>query len=114
MKDEVIKQLADKLGVAVDVLWAALLKQAPIAATIDLMISVAVGVFIFFAWKLALKCEPRKESYLDLCSDRTCAVVVAFLVTFVLGGIALVSLNTVLAGFFNPEYWALKQILPLR
>jgi len=100
---EIIKKLSEKLGVASEGLWRALLKQAPLSAATELVLI----VIVFIAFRKWFKSIVKRES------DELTPV--AWLVWGVLFGFAFIcfgcNLDRTLAGFFNPEYWALKEIL---
>lgn len=117
MNEQLIKELSDKLGVAAEVLWAALLKQAPIAAassfmTSTILLSVAAAA-IYAAWRFWKNSINAKNDYDEQAGWQfACglACVVSIITVFVFT--VTTHPSEVLAGFFNPEYWALKQILP--
>lgn len=107
---ELLDKLSTKLGVAVDVLWAALLKQAVIAAITDLIVLGLVayaGVWVVRYVKLCHKNVQERDW--DEIAWLPCALVVVAYSLFVVGGIS--SLPMIFAGFFNPEYWALMKII---
>ena len=109
-------KLAEGLGVTVDVLWAALLRQAPISAAT----SVAVWSALF-AISLALFLVGRRLSgRADWGADEDPAAIGAVIVyvisailLFALFGSAAAGLERAVAALFNPEYWALLKILEL-
>lgn len=94
-----IEKLSEKLGTTSEHLWGVLMKQAPIDAAFSFIFMVALLVGLWFLWKLAKK-----------ASDGM--VYMAFVLVCVIVAIAVFSLSyNTLIGFFNPEYWALKEIM---
>lgn len=115
MKDEILKELADKLGVAIDTLWGALLKQAPISATMDVLVWVLLSALSIGGWLWCRKIAAKARTK-DWGNDEPYIVgtIVVGVVSAILTLVCLISLSEMevsLAGFFNPEYWALKQII---
>ena len=114
MNDQTIKflhELADKLGTNTEHLWGALLRQAPISSFCDLLgFPISLAIIYVFA-RLTIKGHKAEENNLDYGIP---LMVVSGIIT-IIGGILLIccigGLSMTLAGFFNPEYWALKQII---
>ena len=111
-----VETLAAKLGVAADVVWEALLRQAPIAATSNLIAS-AVGVALcvtcwgIFVWSVKrLHEDDTNELAGGLLIGSGIFGLVAMLVT-VLETIGRLPIT--LAGFYNPSYWALHEVARL-
>lgn len=107
-----LEQLATKLGTTVEHLWGILVRQAPVGATCELASCIALTVVVW--WLI------RRVTRMDFKSmdDDMRGF---FLFILWLGIVCVVgwclsnwdrSLPLIIAGFFNPEYWALKQILP--
>lgn len=118
----VLKQLADKLGTTIEYLWGALLKQAPIHATIDL-IGVLVVLCAATVWTLVVRNKTKERPHPRYPDDRDRTItewshegavigwagaVVMWLLLF---GVVMENLPMILAGYFNPEYWALMQVV---
>ena len=110
-----LKELAAKLGTTVEYLWSALLKQATIEAiskTIGLMVGsilVLTILYIFLRNRTKWK-EAGKDSDID--------APLILGVVLVVGSIVLLiaffnCLPIILTGFFNPDYWALKEVTDL-
>ena len=114
-----LQQLAAKLGTTVEMLWGVLLKQAPIAATINLIGCIAftgLTVFITYFVKRRTTKPPRTEddSYPHADWEDEGAFI-AWVVTagLIIATVVFVGVNAqnIVAGFFNPQYWALTQIM---
>lgn len=105
-----LETLAAKLGVAVDVLWAALMRQAFIAGVSDLIFLAAVAAAVYGTWKYVVLVYRKVEARdWDEIAWLPCGLVAAVMV-----GVSFASLGSLpmmFAAFFNPEYWALMQIL---
>lgn len=106
MTDEVLKRLdalAAKLGVASAHLWEVLTRQARIEAIEDVfwaLMWLTISVFLGFVSKILFF---KKEQ-----PDAGLVVAIVSLVCFVA---ACGCISNTPGMFFNPEYWALKQIL---
>lgn len=111
-----LKELAEKLGTTTEYLWGVLVRQALINGIIGLIhiaIIILAGIGL---WKLHKKfmsdipdssCSYYDEYEGDLKIPMSIAVLVFFLL--VLG--SFLSLPEIASCFFNPEYWALEQVL---
>lgn len=117
---QALTTLATKLGVTAEYLWSVLLKQAPISGAINLLVCAAwiVGVY---AWARFVYCstavpEPTADNRYPkpIWTDDVAhalgwisVVVSVFVVTLIVG----LYLPLIAAALFNPEHWALQQIL---
>jgi uncharacterized membrane protein len=112
---KLIQELADKFGTTTEYLWAVLVRQAPISSTADLIVLVisfftllASAYFIYWSVKGGQEASYDKENYYLV------AVIIS-VIACIISAIILISgvlyLDTIAAGFCNPEYWALKQII---
>lgn len=111
---QLIKQLADKLGTTTEHLWAALLRQAPISATCTIICFVIMLIVAWLLFKTGIKLGKMKEDRWDIDKE-VCQAIVWTLAGCLVAVTCVVfcfQLDMVMAGFFNPEYWALKEILP--
>lgn len=117
MKDltELLDKLASKLGTTAEYLWAVLLKQAPIAASVTLFQLIVICIVGFYLYK-AHKRFSKPDSY-DNCNQYENhdylgpTMVCLFLVWGFLAVIAFLCIDEIFYGYFNPEYWALQEIL---
>jgi hypothetical protein len=108
-----LQQLADKLGVGVDRLLACLLKQAPIDATINIVawlaLLAATGGMTLACWRVYKRMQTSPDSdneiILIMLGTLAAGLGAGLLIMFCQGA------AVTLAGFFNPDYWALHQIL---
>lgn len=121
MNDQTLKlveQLAQKLGTTAEYLWQVLLNQAAISAATDLIylvLTIFAGFALYRLHKYLSK-EPEGSSYSIYEDEEELAVIpmvfvlIAWLVVFI---VCFFSIGNIINGFFNPEYWALNQILHL-
>lgn len=108
-----LAELAKELHTTADHLWSVLVKQAPI----DSMCQVT-SVVVFFFGGLALlisgiKWARKRDEERDDTSPGIVMAVIGMLVMVITVLAAALSAPGIMAGFYNPEYWALKQVMGL-
>ncbi len=113
---KLIEQLAQKLGTTAEYLWAVLLKQAPVSAMIDLVYLVIVAIMGVGLYKLHKYCTKETGEYKEsIYEDKGELVKPAMVILAIVWGIFFIicffSIGNIVNGFFNPEYWALKEVL---
>jgi len=105
---ELLSKLAEKLGTTSEYLFGVLVRQAPISSSILLFnyaLLVVAGVVLYRTHlRLLIKGIYEDEGYRLL-------MVLGVLLWSVLVLLALCYVENMIAGFFNPEYWALDKIL---
>jgi len=103
----ILEKLAEKLGTTTQYLWGVLIKQAPVAAVTELiyLILVVLGGIILYKIHKRLSYE-EEESLIAPMAIATIIWGILFIVCFF-------SIGTIVTGFFNPEYWALDEIMSL-
>lgn len=117
MNEETIKlieTLAAKFGTTTEYLWGALVKQAPISGVCDTIICVVLIVgLIVSARILKSKFTELEDGFTDWREDFMVPAWITWsVVAFIVGLIVCCSFPTTIAAFVNPEYWALKQLIP--
>lgn len=102
---KLIEELASKLGTTTEHLWGVLIKQAPISGTCDVAVLSAwlIIQILGFLW-IRTKIKEADDKIIPLI-----ACLVATLVWIAAVGSGL---HIIIASFINPEYWALKQLIP--
>lgn len=109
-----LEQLAIKLGTTVDYLWKVLVKQAYIDATKHLVILIATIAYAFVIIRIH-KSLIKKDKHGDTKYDESelwIPVMSLFILSWTILFIASISgVSDIFNGYFNPEYWALKEIL---
>ena len=108
---KLIQDLADKLGTTAEHLWGLLVRQAPISASITLALIIATGVAAYIAIRSAITFSKKYEDDNDYEAATAICTVVAGFLGFLFVITLCLEADLVAAGFFNPEYWALKQVL---
>jgi len=117
---QALTALANKLGTTTEYLWSVLLKQAPITGLIDLgvMIGLVVmtyGWFRFVQRKTTTPPATEEDRYPRAAWTEEVGIAFAWASVglWVLIDIFVIAcaLATTIAALFNPEYWALMQIL---
>ena len=113
-------ELAEKLGTTSEYLWAALLRQAPIAGLLNLIVSImwVAGAVWWFRFVRKKTTEPGLLEHgghqipeWDDGAGVALAWASVFAFSVIVPNIVGDSLPLIVAGLVNPEYWALRQIL---
>jgi len=110
--EKLIETLATKFGTTAEHLWGVLVRQAPISAGIDLTVWILFAAGVIWGWLRFLKVL-RSLGPLEDSGDA--GVAIGFVLTvasLILVLVAVLTASTTAAAFFNPEYWALQQLLP--
>jgi hypothetical protein len=105
--EKLIRELADKLGITAGHLWAALVRQAPISGTVDLLMCVVVVALLVCSYRRLRRFDPGHDFRELFCGVWFLWGAAAFSTSMVIGS----SLSKIAAAFFNPEYWALRQLI---
>ncbi len=108
MNEQLLKDLAAKLGTTADHLWGVLIRQAPISIVSDLLLG-TLGLLLALLGGLILKNILKDKNYDGLAFILPFAICVTGCVMFVAGYSQAATDG--LTCLLNPEYWALKQIL---
>lgn len=115
---KLIEELATKLGTTAEYLWGVLIKQAFYEASITLVQILCIFLFCLIFYKVHKRLSKIKEynGYKETGYDYygESAIIPMIFGAIILGLmviIAFFSIDTVINGFFNPEYWALEQVL---
>lgn len=114
---ELLEKLAEKLGTTTEYLWGVLIKQAPISAASDLLYFILVvfgGIVLYKVHRKLAKEEDDGDSiYYDLEEAAIVPMVFASIVWAILFIVCFFSIDNIITGFFNPEYWALDEVMSL-
>lgn len=108
---ELLEQLAQSLGTTIDYLWPVLIQQGKIQIVFFLVALVTASIFTYVAYRMSRNIDYIIDNdleglYFPMMFVVLFLVVVSWISTFIYAGDAI-------TGLFNPEYWALKQILEL-
>jgi hypothetical protein len=111
---KLVEELAAKLGTTAEHLWGVLVRQAPISGVCDALVIVAW--IIGLAWALRLvrsKTEKPKTGYAEWGEE---GALLAWLVWGITAAFVMIVAGAcfadIVASLVNPEYWALKQVMP--
>ena len=113
---ELIRELAAKLGTTGEHLWGVLVAQAPVSSSVSLLSFTCVAIAIVLAakWRAKRMSAESDKRYGPWAADEPLSIFSAvglWIITIITVGIFVDSASMIAAGFFNPEYWALKQIV---
>lgn len=110
---KLVEELAAKLGTTAEHLWGVLVRQAPISGVCDALAIVAW--IIGLAWALRLVRSKTKETDGDAEWEDEGAFF-AWLVWGITAAVVMIvagaCFGDIVASIVNPEYWALKQVMP--
>ena len=106
----VLEKMAEKLGVTVEYLWSILIKQAPLSGITDIIQYILLGIVTWVFVKVSFKVHHKieKEDWDGVAYIPLWVIGVGILILWITAFFCFP--NTIWA-FFNPEYWALKEIL---
>ena len=106
---EILDALAARFGTTGIHLWEVLVRQQYIEAIWGLMFMAITGVFGFI-WMNWLK--RRGDTAAADEGIELFGMIVGGIILFIFVIASVVELLTVVPGFFNPEFYALKELLP--
>ena len=102
-----LEKLANKLGTTAELLWGILIAQAPISATIDLITHLLCAIAAYYMIRIPCKNLQDESEYPE-------GNITVLGVGILFGVIVLIcfthDLPLIVAGWFNPEYWALHEV----
>ena len=118
---EMLQALADKFGTTVEHLWSVMLTQAPISATINLLVIIGWAAISIWGFLLIQKKTTEPEGGAEWPEDgyqsaewKEEGAVLAWvlwaiiaLATVLIGG---AELENIITGYVNPEFWALMKL----
>ena len=116
---ELLNKLADKFGTTVEHLWGVLIKQAAITAVAEIV----MALVMIAAWVWMFRFVRGKTAEQPETSDRYAhpeweqeGALIAWIVVCIAALITCLqiygALTTGATALLNPEYWALKQVMP--
>ena len=109
-----LEKLAEKLGTTSEYLWGILLKQAPIEATIivgQMLLIVLFGIVLIVLHKRFSSTVDGESLYSRYEEAIAIPMIVCMVVFVILALSAFYAIPELMYGYFNPEYWALQEIL---
>ena len=117
---QVLIELCEKLGTTVEHLWTVLIRQSYISGISDVVSILMWTLFCLWSYRLIQKKttvppETKANPYPDADWEEA-GKVIAWMIWGSMTGIFLMivgcSLSTIIGALANPEYWALKQLIP--
>ena len=106
--EQLIRELADKLGTTAEHLWAVLVRQAPISACVTIVVLLALAVA---AGCLVRKLTKQKSETGDWSDTDPVLAFAACILVIMASCCAINEIEGIVAGFLNPEFWAFKQLV---
>jgi len=111
--EKLVRELAEKLGTTVDHLWSVLVRQAIIQSYAEIaclaLFSIGVAIWARFLRKKTTGDDPSWPISDEWPFLLWVFTGVSLLVAVI---VALITLPLSIVTILNPEFWALKQILP--
>lgn len=102
---QLLESLAAKLGTTSEMLWGVLVKQAPISASMDILVAFILAFLMGSTFGLSKAFREKDAEFAVTCMVAGVALTVLFTIY------CSCTLGSTAAGFLNPEYWALKELL---
>lgn len=109
MKNEttiLLEKLAAQMGTTAEYLWAVLIRQAPISATVDLVLAL---IFLTITWLYVRFGIKKWQRIYD--EDWGLGYAAGGIIVVILFFCAIISIPGIINGYMSPEYWALKEVL---
>lgn len=104
MNELLIEKLSNKLGVASEFIWEALIKQAFVNGVISLIFAAAIAAFVGWSYgKVQIK---TKDACYGASEIWAMFWLMVFIAAFPLSYLVMDGISSLL----NPEFWALKTI----
>lgn len=113
---QLLEQLAAKLGTTAEYLWKVLIAQGRISATTSLIVLILTVLYSVLVWKTHMRFLKPTKDYDSLYDENEGFIPIMAVMTGALIIMAIWSLSdisNIINGYFNPEYWALKEVLDL-
>jgi hypothetical protein len=116
--EALIRELADKLGTTGEHLWGVMVRQALISGLTSIVVCVALVTVLYFAVTyFQRKTTPQGDEEYAAWGGAFDDKRDLFILFLALLGAAtavtvILSAENIATALLNPEYWALKQLLP--
>lgn len=110
-----LEKLATQLGTTTQYLWKVLISQARVSGIKSLVYIVLVivsGISLFLLHKKCCKTEEGFFSY-DDNEGLIVMMIILAIIWVVMFFIGMDAMSNMLNALFNPEYWALKEVLDI-
>lgn len=118
MNDQTITaldKLASQLGTTSEYLWGILLRQAPFSATVLLVQIILIFIAVYALYRLHVYFSTEDEDGRSLYYEKQEVLQFPMFICACILGIFIIAafllFENILWGFFNPEYWALTEVV---
>ena len=103
---QIIETIAEKLSVPAEMLWGAMLRQAPMDAALNLAGVLLIWLaLVFYSWFWRRWWKQDEPEPIILVGLGWVLLAIGTL------GFTMGHAGMIYAGFFNPEYWALMELV---
>lgn len=114
--NNVLAELATKMGTTVQYLWGILIKQAYVTIWVDIAQIVGVVLYWLLLYKLHKWFAKEPEHGLSIYEEHEALPYLFMIVLGIIGAVftiavLMVNITEILTASINPEYWALDQVL---
>ena len=114
---ELLEKLADKLGTTSEYLFGVLVNQAPISALYSALYLILVLLGGYLLYKLHISFLKQDGNNCSLYSKYGVGIAIPMILSFIAWLVLFIkcfhSIENIMTGFLNPEYWALDEIMSL-
>jgi len=114
LTEELIIELAQKLGTTAVHLWEVLIRQAIILSLADIIVIAGWVYCLVLMYRFIEKKTKMKDSkgFREWDEEYAFIAWIIFAIVIVIFVIIVgISIGAVIGGIINPEYWALKQLI---
>jgi len=113
LTEELIIELAKKLGTTAVHLWEVLIRQAIILSVVDIIVIAGWVYCLVFMYRFIDKKTKKIKGFNAQWDDEQAIIAwLIFAIVIVIFVIIVgISIGAVISGIINPEYWALKQLI---
>lgn len=108
---ELLLNLATELGTTTELLWSVLLRQAAVSSAANLTSQLLIAGLLILALRKIKKINFKEIDRLTPEMPAIFVWVLWLLAVFAWVIVFCGNLHMTIAGFLNPEYWALKEVL---
>lgn len=110
--NDAVTLLSHKLGTTAQHLWEVLIKQAPYSSAIDLLAFIIICVATFLCIIICFHCWEKTNENGEFIGVSVLTTILATIGVIFCFSI-LFDMSTWLSGLYNPEYWALDQVMSM-
>ena len=112
---KLIESLAETLGTTTEYIWEILIQQAKISAiksALYITLTIVFGIILYKVHIVLLKKDEHEHSkYWHFEEAVVVPMIITAIVWFILACIGIPVIGNLFNALFNPEYWALREIL---